>query len=143
MYEYTFTRKRISEAPIKATNSTEVTNACRHIFNGAESERLVVLALDNQNQVIGIEEVYKGSISAALVRVGELFRFPVRVNAASIIVAHNHPSGSLMAGQDDLHLTAEIVAAGKLMDIPLLDHVVVGLWDQHTSLRDQGVVMGR
>jgi len=72
------------------------------------------------------------------VRVGELFRMAVRVNAAGIIIGHNHPSGDPTPSPDDLHLTAECIAAGRLLDIPCLDHLVLGD-DGYVSLRDRGI----
>jgi len=77
-----------------------------------------------------------------LVRVGELFRFAVRVNAASIMLAHNHPSGDPTPSPDDLHLTAAVLAAGRMLDIQLLDHIIVGD-DAYTSLRDRGINFDR
>jgi DNA repair protein RadC len=86
--------------------------------------------------------VYQGNVSAALVRVAELFRDAVRIHAAGLIVAHNHPSGDPEPSPDDLHLTAEAIAAGRLLDIPLLDHLVIAS-SGHVSLRDRGVAFDR
>ena len=103
-----------------------------------EREELWVVLLNTRNVVLGIETVYQGSISAALVRVGELFRDAVRHHAAGLILVHNHPSGDAAPSPDDLHLTAEAVAAGRLLDVPVLDHLVIG-HDSFVSLRDRGV----
>ena len=86
--------------------------------------------------------MYVGNVSASLVRVGELFRDAVRVNAAGIILVHNHPSGDPTPSPDDLHLTAEAIAAGRLLDIDVLDHLVVG-HDAFVSLRDRGIAFDR
>ena len=81
-------------------------------------------------------------VSSSLVRVGELFRDAVRLNAAGVILVHNHPSGDPTPSPDDLHLTAEALAAGRLLDIQLLDHLVIG-HDAYVSLRDRGVAFDR
>jgi DNA repair protein RadC len=107
-----------------------------------EREELRVLLLDTRNGVLGSETVYRGNVSAALVRVGELFRDAVRCHAAGIILVHNHPSGDPAPSPDDLHLTAEAVAAGRLLDIGVLDHLVIG-HDAWVSLRDRGVPFDR
>ncbi len=86
--------------------------------------------------------VYQGNVSAALVRVAELFRDAVRIHAAGVIVVHNHPSGDPEPSADDLHLTAEAIAAGRLLDIALLDHVILA-GDSFVSLRDRGVAFDR
>lgn len=103
-----------------------------------EREELRVLLLNAKNSVLRQAIVYQGNVSAALVRVAELFRDAVRAHAAGIIVVHNHPSGDPQPSPDDVHLTAEVIAAGRLLDIPLLDHVIVAA-DGYVSLRDRGV----
>ena len=103
-----------------------------------EREELHVLLLDTRCGVIAQERVYAGNVSAALVRVGELFTEAVRRNAASIMLAHCHPSGDATPSPDDLHLTAEAVAAGRLLDIPVIDHLVIA-GSTYVSLRERGV----
>ena len=107
-----------------------------------EREELRVLLLNAKNVVLRQVTVYQGNVSAALVRVGELFRDAVRTHAAGVIVVHNHPSGDPEPSPDDLHLTAEAIAAGRLLDIPLLDHVIVA-GDAYVSLRDRGIAFDR
>jgi len=107
-----------------------------------EREELRVLLLDARNAVLAVVTVYVGNVSAALVRVGELFRDGVRRHAAGLIIVHNHPSGDPTPSPDDLHLTAEAIAAGRLLDLPVLDHVILG-HGSHVSLRDRGVVFDR
>jgi DNA repair protein RadC len=107
-----------------------------------EREELRVLLLTAKNTVMKVVTVYQGNVSASLVRVGELFRDAVRVNAAGVVLVHNHPSGDPTPSPDDLHLTAEALAAGRLLDIDLLDHVVIG-HDAFVSLRDRGIAFDR
>jgi DNA repair protein RadC len=103
-----------------------------------EREELRVVLLDTKNHVLRVATVYQGNVSSSLVRVGELFRDAVRLNASGVILCHNHPSGDPTPSPDDLHLTAEALAAGRLLDIALLDHLVIG-HDAYVSLRDRGV----
>lgn len=107
-----------------------------------EREELRVLLLNAKNVVLRQSTVYQGNVSAALVRIAELFRDAVRGHAAGLILVHNHPSGDPEPSPDDLHLTAEAIAAGRLLDIPLLDHVVIAR-DSYVSLRDRGVAFVR
>jgi DNA repair protein RadC len=107
-----------------------------------EREELRVVLLNTKNVVLRVTTVYQGNVSSSLVRVGELFRDAVRLNASGIILVHNHPSGDPTPSPDDLHLTAEALAAGRLLDIDLLDHLVVG-HDAYVSLRDRGVTFDR
>ncbi|HEY6058015.1 MAG TPA: DNA repair protein RadC [Candidatus Limnocylindrales bacterium] len=107
-----------------------------------EREELRVVLLNTKNVVLRVVTVYQGNVSTSLVRVGELFRDAVRLNAANVILVHNHPSGDPTPSPDDLHLTAEALAAARLLDIGLLDHLVVG-HDAYVSLRDRGVSFER
>src|SRR5450755_4279887 len=107
-----------------------------------EREELRVVLLNTKNVVLRISTVYQGNVSSSLVRVGELYRDAVRLNASGVILVHNHPSGDPTPSPDDLHLTAEALAAGRLLDIELLDHLVIG-HDAFVSLRERGVAFGR
>ena len=107
-----------------------------------EREELRVLSLNAKNVVQRVSHVYMGNVSASLVRVGELFRDAVRLDASGVVLVHNHPSGDPTPSPDDLHLTAEAIAAGRLLDVDVLDHVVIG-HDAWVSLRDRGVTFDR
>ena len=107
-----------------------------------EREELRVVVLNTRNAVLAIETVYRGNVSTALVRVGELFRDAIRQHAAGLILVHNHPSGDPTPSPDDLHLTAEAVAAGRLLDVPVLDHLIIG-HEAFVSLRDRGIPFDR
>ena len=107
-----------------------------------EREELRVVMLNTKNVVLRVADVYQGNVASSLVRVGELYRDAVRLNAAGIILVHNHPSGDPTPSPDDLHLTAEALAAGRLLDIQLLDHLVIG-HDVWVSLRDRGISFDR
>ena len=103
-----------------------------------EQEFLFVMLLDTRTHVIDVVEVYKGSLNASMVRVGEIFKVAIRINAASIIIAHNHPSGDTTPSPDDITMTRATVQAGKLIDIDVLDHLVIGN-HTFTSLKERGL----
>ncbi len=107
-----------------------------------EREELRVILLNAKNAVLRVTTAYVGNVSSSLVRVGELFRDAVRADAAGVILVHNHPSGDPTPSPDDLHLTAEALAAGRLLDIDVLDHLIIG-HDAYVSLRDRGVTFDR
>jgi DNA repair protein RadC len=89
-------------------------------------EQLWVLLLDTRNRIMSIEKIYSGSLNSSMVRVGELFKAAIQQSSASIIVAHNHPSGDPSPSPEDIALTKAIVQAGKLLDIEVLDHLIIG-----------------
>ena len=105
-------------------------------------EELRVVLLNTRNVVLRVGTVYVGNVSTSLVRVGELFRDAVRLDAAAVILVHNHPSGDPAPSPDDLHLTAEALAAGRLLDVEVLDHLIIG-HDAWVSLRDRGMAFDR
>jgi DNA repair protein RadC len=101
-----------------------------------QQEHLKVVLLNTKNHVIGVRDVYRGSLNTSLIRVSEVFRDAVKENCAAIVVAHNHPSGDPTPSPEDVRVTRELVAAGKLLDIELLDHLVIG-HNRHVSLRQK------
>lgn len=103
-----------------------------------EQEHLRVILLDTRNQVKRIENIYVGSLNSAVVRVGELFRPAIRHNAAALILVHNHPSGDPSPSSEDVRVTREVVKAGKLLDIDVLDHLVIGR-GRFVSLKERGL----
>ncbi len=104
-----------------------------------EQEQMRVLLLDQKNRVRGIHTAYQGSLHTTVVRIGELFREAVRQNAAAVIVAHNHPSGDATPSPEDVALTRELVKAGALLDIDVLDHLVIGAGGKFASLKERGL----
>ncbi len=101
-------------------------------MSALEQEELRVILLDTRNHLIDVVEVYRGSINSSQIRVGELFKVAVRRNAAAIIVVHNHPSGDPTPSPDDVAVTRALNQAGKLLDVEVLDHLVIGNGTQMT-----------
>lgn len=104
-----------------------------------EQEQMRVLLLDTKNRVLSTHLAYQGSLHTTVVRVSELYREAVRQNCAAILIAHNHPSGDPTPSPEDIALTRELVKAGKLLDIELLDHLVIGANGKFTSLKERGL----
>ncbi len=104
-----------------------------------EQEALRVVLLDTRHQVLGVHEVVRGSVNQVQVRVGEVFREAVRANAPAILLMHNHPSGDPSPSPEDVALTQDVVAAGRILNIRVLDHIVFG-HGRFVSLRARGLV---
>lgn len=95
--------------------------------------------LDTRNRVITTVTVYVGSLNTSVIRVGELFREAIRLNAAGVIIAHNHPFlGYLLPSPEDVSVTRHIIQAGQMLDIEVLDHVVIGR-QRFVSLKERGL----
>jgi DNA repair protein RadC len=95
-------------------------------MTGFVQENLWVLLLDTRNRLIDIEHLYQGSLNSSTVRVAEVFKKAMVMNAAAIIITHNHPSGDPTPSPEDIALTRTLVETGKMLDIQVLDHVVIG-----------------
>jgi DNA repair protein RadC len=91
-----------------------------------EREELRVVLLNTKNVVLRIATVYQGNVASSLVRVGELYRDAVRLNATGVILVHNHPSGDPTPSPADMAITTQLAAAGQILGIPVVDHVVIG-----------------
>ena len=91
-----------------------------------DHEELHVISLDSKHYVIGEEMVYSGTISSSNIRAAEIFKRPILLNAAGFIMVHNHPSGDPTPSAADIVTTRNVMSAGKTLDLPLLDHLVIG-----------------
>ncbi|MGQ9480502.1 RadC family protein [Chloroflexus sp.] len=103
-----------------------------------DQEHLRTILLDTKNRVQQITTVYIGSLNAANVRVGEVFKEAVRRNSAGIIVVHNHPSGEPTPSMEDIEITRQLVSAGRLLDIEVVDHLIIGN-GRYVSMRERGL----
>lgn len=122
----------------KISSPTDAANLLMSEMMLLEQEHLRLILLDTRNRVIQTPTIYMGSLNTSVVRVGELFRPAIRENAAAIIVTHNHPSGDPTPSPEDVNVTRQIVKAGKLLDIELLDHLIFGL-QRFCSLKERGL----
>jgi DNA repair protein RadC len=97
-----------------------------------------VLLLDTRNHVLDIAEVYRGSVNMSQIRVGEIFKAAIRRNATAVIVVHNHPSGDPTPSPDDAAVTRALVQGGKLVDVEVLDHLIIGA-GRYVSMKERGL----
>lgn len=119
----------------------DVATLVQYEMSALEQEELWVLLLDTRNRVLHTARLYRGSLNSSQVRVGELFKEAIRRNSAAIIVVHNHPSGDPTPSPDDVSITRSIVEAGRLLDIQVLDHLVIGR-GRFVSLKERGLGFG-
>ena len=113
------------ERPI-IRSPAEAANLLMPEMAGLEQEHMRIILLDTRNRVLSMPTVYIGSLNSSVIRVGELFKAGIRENAASLIVAHNHLSGDPAPSPEDIVVTRQVIEAGKLLGIEVLDHVIIG-----------------
>lgn len=134
--------KRVMGTPItdrpRVSTPADVANLLMPEMMLLEQEQVRTILLDTRNHVLRVPIIYTGSLNTSVVRVGELFRPAIRHNAAALILVHNHPSGAVSPSPDDIHITRTVREAGKLLNIEVLDHVIIG-HNQYLSLRERGL----
>ena len=101
-----------------------------------DHEEFWVACLDTKNHVQRLHRLYKGSLNSSIVRVSEVFRLPLELNSAAIIVCHSHPSGITQASPEDIDVTRLLIQAGELLEIEVLDHLIIGQ-GRWLSMREQ------
>lgn len=110
--------------------------AVKYLTND-DQETFVVLALNTKNQILSRKEIFKGSVNTAIVHPREVFRYALNKAAASIIVAHQHPSGDPSPSREDIDVTKRLRQVGEEIGIPLIDHIIVGK-NKFYSMKEKG-----
>ena len=134
-------RRLLAAAPEERPRVTSPVDAANLLMSEMmflEQEHLRLVLLDTRNHVLGTPTVYQGSLNTSVVRIGELFRYALKANAAAFIVVHNHPSGDPAPSPEDVHVTRQLVEAGDLLDIAVLDHIIIGQ-QRFVSLKERGL----
>ena len=104
-----------------------------------DKEHLKTVLLNTKNEVMGVREIYVGNVNSSMARPSEIFRPAIRENCPAIIVVHNHPSGDPTPSADDIVVTRRLVEAGKVLEIEMLDHIVIGSDERFVSLKEKGL----
>jgi DNA repair protein RadC len=111
---------------IKINSAKDVFNYFHEKLKNEKQENFYVLILNNANNIIKEELISKGILDSAIIHPREIFKPAIKNSASKIILIHNHPSGNPNPSKEDLEITKQLVEAGKLLDIKVLDHVIVG-----------------
>lgn len=134
-------REAFYDCPANIGSPADVNKAIRAVLElETESvEKFGFFSLNSKNAIIGLHIIGVGMLNATLVHPREIFKAAMLNNAASIILFHNHPSGNPNPSPEDLLLTSNLVAAGNLLQIPVLDHIIIGEYE-FLSLREKGLM---
>jgi DNA repair protein RadC len=126
-------------APAGFARAEDIYARMKPYFSELGSEEFWVLLCDVKNQVTGSAMVSRGTLDASLVHPREVFRLAIAGNAANVVFVHNHPSGDPEPSAEDVTLTERLVEAGRLLGIPVLDHIIIGDTN-YVSLAERGEV---
>jgi DNA repair protein RadC len=108
------------------SNPRETAASLMTVLQDEPAEVFAILCVTTKHRVIAYHEVSRGTLDSTLVHPREIFKAVLLANAAAIVAAHNHPSGDPTPSPDDLELTHRLAAAGDVLGIPLLDHIIIG-----------------
>jgi len=123
----------------KITNAEDVFNHFSDELTNTKQEHFMALYLDTKNQIIKEHLISKGTLNSSLVHPREVFNLAVKVSANSLILVHNHPSGDPTPSKEDEVVTKNLINAGEILGITILDHIVIGN-NKFVSLREKGVI---
>ncbi len=126
-------------APARIRAPADVQRLCAPRLRDLAVEEFHVLALGSQSQVLADLLITRGLLNSALVHPREVFRAAIAEAAAGIIVVHNHPSGDPTPSEEDRAVTRQLVDAGRLLDVPVLDHVIIG-GERYVSFAEAGLL---
>ena len=132
-------RERDHETTLVRTPA-DAARVCCELLEGFDREVFLAIALSTANRVIGAHVCHVGTVDACVASPREVYRFCLLVNARSVIVAHNHPSGNLEPSSADVQVSKQIKAAGEAVGVTLLDSVVCGYDGRYTSLVERGLL---
>lgn len=127
-------------APPSITCPHDVVTLLADEMGDLSQEQLRVILLNTKNRVLACEVIYQGTVQSITIRAAEVLRPAVLTNAPSVIVVHNHPSGDPTPSAEDVRATNTLMAAGDLLDVAVLDHIVLGSGGRYASLRERGLV---
>ena len=128
-------RENASDEIIKINNESDAYELVKDELVNSDREMLLSIMLTVKNDLIGVETVSLGSVTASTTTPRDVFKSAILANAVAIIVCHNHPSGELVPSKNDIEITKQLIAAGELLGIKVLDHLIVSN-QGYKSLRD-------
>lgn len=108
-------------------------------FRDKDREEFIAVLLDTANTILGLAQISVGGLAASIVEPRQVFKVAILANAAAIILCHNHPSGNVEPSREDIRITRQLVEAGKLMGVPVHDHLIIA-GSQYTSLAERGLM---
>ena len=123
----------------KVSSPKDISMLLVNEMNNLNQEVLKVILLNTKNIVIGVKDVFKGSLNSSIVHPREIFKEAVQRGSANIIICHNHPSGDPTPSKEDIDVTLRIKQCGDLMGIKLLDHIIIGN-SNYISLKEKGII---
>lgn len=123
---------------ILLNSSDKIFGFFEHYFDNSKQEEFIVVLLDHKKRLIGYKSVFKGLLNSVNIHPREVFKYAIINSASSIVVIHNHPSGDISPSLEDINVTKNLVEVGKILQIPLIDHLIIGI-NNYYSFYSEGL----
>lgn len=124
---------------VKITSPRDLADLLMGEMNELNQEILKAILLSTKNTIIGVKDIFKGSLNTSVVHPREIFKEAINKNSASIIISHNHPSGDPTPSKEDINITLRVKECGNIIGIPLIDHIIIGN-NKFVSLKERGLI---
>ncbi|RQN09840.1 DNA repair protein RadC [Clostridium butyricum] len=124
----------------RITSPKDAVELIRIVLKDSDREKLVVCCLNTKNEPTSISIISIGSLNSSIVHPREVFKTAILSNSASIIMAHNHPSGDIKPSKEDINVTERIRESGKIIGIEMIDHMIIGGDDKYMSFKEEGFI---
>ncbi|MGL5352129.1 MAG: RadC family protein [Clostridium sp.] len=134
-----FKTLRSQSINFKISSPKNIASMLMNEMTDLNQEVLKLIMLNTKNEVVGIKDVFKGSLNSSIVHPREIFREAIKRNSASIIICHNHPSGDPTPSKEDINITIRLKECASIMGIELLDHIIIGN-SKFVSLKEKGIL---
>ena len=126
--------------PRKISSPGDAVSLCGRFLDNLDREQMIAISLDTKNQPTNVSVVSIGTLNVSLCHPREIFKVAILSNANSIIISHNHPSGDTSPSHEDIQITERLSEVGKLMGIPLIDHIIMGEDGTYCSFKEEGMI---
>lgn len=134
-----FSRRKWRPINRKVRNAKDAYEAIRH-FSDRKQEYFLSINLNGANEIINIHLITKGTVNRTIIHPREVFALAIADRASAIIIAHNHPSGNVQPGEDDIHTTQILIDSGKILNIPIYDHIIFSENDYY-SFQENKIIL--
>lgn len=134
-----FKTLRSGKREIRISSPSDLVDVLEGEMSCLNQEVLKVVLLNTKNCIIGVKDIFKGSLNSSIVHPREIFKAAINKNSASIIICHNHPSGDPAPSKEDINITLRIKECGSIIGIHLLDHIIIGK-NKYISLKEEGLI---
>ena len=124
---------------VQLTSPEDAAIFLRDYFADKDREEMILVLLDTANTIFGLSQVSVGGLAASILEPRQVFKVAMLANAAAVILAHQHPSGNPEPSREDIRVTRQLVEAGKIMGIPIHDHIIIA-GNTYTSLAERGLM---